>query len=394
VWNDRRGEGGKGEGRAPLFGRGFKLFSLFGFPIRIDLSWFLIAFLIAWSLAAGLFPAYYPQLSRGTYWAMGVIGALALFACVVLHELGHALMARRYGIQMKGITLFVFGGVAEMSDEPPSAGAEFAVAVAGPVVSIVLAGLFYLVAMVVEPVAAYGVVAYLAWINAILVAFNLVPAFPLDGGRVLRAVLWHWKQNLLWATGITARIGAGFGLAMMILAVFSLFTGNFIGAIWWFLLGMFLRSAAQMSYQQVVWRQFLSGTKVRGLMNTEPKTVGPEVTVDRFVDDYIYRYHHKMFPATVNGGLLGCVGIHDVKDLPREQWAEHTVGELVHPCTEENTIDQNADAVTALQRMNQTGSTRLMVVDGERLVGVISLRDMLSYLSRRMELESDQIVRV
>lgn len=325
---------------------------------------------------------------------MGVIGALALFACVVLHELGHALMARRYGIQMKGITLFVFGGVAEMSDEPPSAGAEFAVAVAGPVVSIVLAGLFYLVAMVVEPVAAYGVVAYLAWINAILVAFNLVPAFPLDGGRVLRAVLWHWKQNLLWATGITARIGAGFGLAMMILAVFSLFTGNFIGAIWWFLLGMFLRSAAQMSYQQVVWRQFLSGTKVRGLMNTEPKTVGPEVTVDRFVDDYIYRYHHKMFPATVNGGLLGCVGIHDVKDLPREQWAEHTVGELVHPCTEENTIDQNADAVTALQRMNQTGSTRLMVVDGERLVGVISLRDMLSYLSRRMELESDQIVRV
>jgi Zn-dependent protease len=377
-----------------LFGRGFKLFSLFGFPIRIDLSWFLIAFLIAWSLAAGLFPAYYPQLSRGTYWAMGVIGALALFACVVMHELGHALMARRYGIQMKGITLFVFGGVAEMSDEPPSAGAEFAVAVAGPVVSIVLAGVFYLVAMVVEPVAAYGVVAYLAWINGILVAFNLVPAFPLDGGRVLRAVLWHWKQNLLWATGITARIGAGFGLAMMILAVFSLFMGNFIGAIWWFLLGMFLRSAAQMSYQQVVWRQFLSGTKVRGLMNTEPKTVGPEVTVDRFVDDYIYRYHHKMFPATVNGGLLGCVGLHDVKELPREQWAEHTVGELVHPCTEENTIDQNADAVAALQRMNQTGSTRLMVVDGERLVGVISLRDMLSYLSRRMELESDQIVRV
>lgn len=376
-----------------MFGRRIDLFNVFGFAIRIDLSWFIVAVLVAWSLATGLFPFYYQGLSPTTYWWMGIAGALGLFVSVVLHELSHALVARRYGLAMKGITLFIFGGVAEMEDEPPSPKAEFMVAIAGPIASTLIAiglfGLHRVGQFSAWPVAVNGVIEYLAIINGVLVAFNLVPAFPLDGGRVLRSALWRWKDNLRWATRIAARLGSGFGIVLILLGVWSVLSGNFIGGMWWFLIGMFLRGAAQMSYQQLLIRQALEGEPVSRFMKSDPVTVPGRISIQELVDDYIYKHHFKMFPVTDNGTLRGCISTRQVKAVSREEWNSRRVGSLAEPCSPENTIRPETDAVKALARMNQSGASRLMVVDGDRLMGIIALKDLLNFLSLKIELEEE-----
>ncbi len=371
-----------------MFTKRIRLFNVFGFPLYLDLSWFIILVILIWSLAIRMFPRYYPGLEASSYWIMGVVGALSLFASVVLHELGHALMARRFGIEMRGITLFIFGGVAEMGSEPPSARAEFMVAIAGPVVSIVLAGLFYAASLIEGlPIEALGVLRYLALINTILVIFNMVPAFPLDGGRVLRSILWYTKDNLAWATRITSRIGAGFGVLLMVLGVFSLFAGDFVAAIWFFILGMFLRGAAQMSYQQLIIRRALEGEQVRTFMRREPVTVPTTIPLDRFVHDYVYRHHFKMYPVVDNGELLGCVTTRNLKDLTPDDWPHRTVGDVYQRCSPENVIEDTADATDALARMSQQGVSRMAVVHQGKLVGVIALKDLLEFLSLKIELE-------
>ncbi|MHC4789046.1 MAG: site-2 protease family protein [Planctomycetota bacterium] len=377
-----------------MFGRRFQLFTLFGFRIGIDLSWFVIAVLITWTLAEGMFgPGFFAdvlglgELPAAVRWSMGAAGALGLFASIVAHELAHSLVARGYGIQMKGITLFIFGGVAEMGDEPPHPEAELLVAIAGPIASMVL-GLGLLVSCILPwPGPVLGILAYLGIINLALVVFNMIPAFPLDGGRVLRSLLWAWKRNLRWATRITARLGSFFGLALIILAVVSVLAGNFLGGIWWFLLGIFVRGAARMSYQQLVVRGSLEGEQVRRFMQTQPCTVPPEISVADLVQDHIYRHHFKMFPVVADGELLGCISTREVKRLSREQWGATTVGDLARSCSEHNTVGPDADAMQALTRMNQTGASRLMVVDDGRLVGVIALKDLLRFVSLKVELE-------
>ncbi|NBC11352.1 MAG: site-2 protease family protein, partial [Planctomycetes bacterium] len=262
------------------------------------MSWFIIVVLIAWSLAMSVFPELYGELAPTTYWLMGVVGAVGLFACVLLHELGHALVARRFDVPMSGITLFIFGGVAEMRSEPPHARAEILVALGGPAVTAALAGMFGLAGLLPMPTAVGGVIAYLLLLNVVLFVFNAIPAFPLDGGRVLRGILWHMTGSLRRATATSSRIGSGFGALLIVLAVLQLLTGNFVGAIWWFVLGMFLRNAAQMGHQQVLVRDVLKGEPVRRFMTADPITVSPDTTIDELVDRYIYEHHFKLFPVT------------------------------------------------------------------------------------------------
>jgi Zn-dependent protease/predicted transcriptional regulator len=376
-----------------MFGKRFPLFELFGFKVWIDASWLIIAVLVAWSLAAGVFPSEYPGLATGELWWMGILGALGLFASIILHELSHSLVARRYGLRMRGITLFVFGGVAEMEEEPPSARAEFMMAIAGPSASIVIGALAYLAARAgqgVWPVEEAGVLSYLAWINFIVAAFNLIPAFPLDGGRVLRSALWHWKGNLARATRIAASFGQGFALVLMGLAVVQLLSGNLIGAIWWFVLGLFLRDAARSSYQQLVVNKALEGQPVQRFMTPDPITVRPDLSIQELVDDYIYRHHHKMFPV-VNGSqrLIGSIALKQVKEIPREQWPSHRVGEFAQPCSPENTIPADTGATQALSLMNKTGASRLMVTEDGHLVAVVTLKDLMGFLSTKLDLEGD-----
>jgi Zn-dependent protease/CBS domain-containing protein len=374
-----------------MFGKRFKLFKLFGFEVGIDLSWILIAILIAWSLSTGFFPFQYKNLSTQTYWMMGIIGAVGLFFSIIAHEFCHSLVARKSGMPMKGITLFIFGGVAEMGEEPPSAKAEFLIAVVGPLSSIAIAAIFYGINQVGAASgwspAINGVVGYLAMINGLLAVFNLVPAFPLDGGRILRSALWGWKGNLRWATRISSTIGSGFGIFLIIVGFIRILSGNFIAGLWIGLIGLFIQGAAKMSYQQLITRKALEGEPLKRFMKSEPVTVPESITIEELVEDYIYRYHYKLFPVVNSHKLLGCITTKEVKEVPRERWGQKTVGELADPCSAENTIGPDADAVQALSTMRRNNASRLMVVENDKLMGIIALKDMLEFLNFKVELD-------
>lgn len=377
-----------------MFEKRYTIFRLLGFEVRVDPSWLILAVLITWTLAGGVFPARYRDLHAAAYWWMGVAGAVGLFASIVFHELCHSLVARAYGIPMRGITLFIFGGVAEMDREPKSPKAEFLMAIAGPLSSLLLCAVFYGVAAVGArarwPVQLTGVMSYLGLINMLLAAFNLLPGFPLDGGRVLRSALWAIRGNLRWATRVASQIGAGMGTFIFIFGILNVLGGrNYVGGIWWVLIGMFLRNASRMSYQQLITRHAFEGEPVERFMEREPVTVERGISIAHLVEDYIYRYHFKMFPVVSEGTLVGCVSTGEVKGVPRERWDTVTVGDIATPCSAGNTIGADEDAMDAIALMTRTGNSRLLVVDGERLVGIVSLKDMLKLLSLKLDLEGD-----
>lgn len=373
-----------------MFGTRFELFRLFGIPIRLDLSWFVIAGLIAWSLATGAFPQVTPGLSSAAYWLMGVGGALGLFASIVLHEFFHAWVARRHEIPMQGITLFIFGGVAEMAAEPANPKAEFRMAVAGPLVSVAVGvGALALAGLGTGwPKALTGVLTYVGLMNLVLAAFNLVPAFPLDGGRILRAGLWHWKQDLRWATSVATRFGKVFSGVLMALGVFRLAAGDVLGGMWSFLIGLFLLRAAEAAYQQVLVSKALAGERVARFMTPNPMTLPSDLTLDEAVDRYFYRDRHKLFPVNDDGRLLGYLSTEELKRVPRADWRRRSVASLVVPCGPDSTIRSDADAMDALALMRRTGRPRLLVVDDGRLMGLVTLKDLLRFFALKVELEA------
>ncbi len=374
-----------------MFGKPIELFRIFGFAIRIDPSWFIVAILVTWTFTRS-FPVWVPGLAPGVYLLMGVAAAIGYFLSVVLHELCHALVARMYGMEMRGITLFIFGGVAEMPSEPPTAQAEFLVAAAGPAASFAIAlvcGAGYLVSSIAGlPAQVAAICGLLGILNATLALFNLAPAFPLDGGRMLRAGLWGWSGSLRRATRIASGIGSGFGLLLVGLGVLSTVRGNLVSGLWLFLLGLFVRNAAQASYQQLLLRRALEGEPVSRFMQTDPVTVPRAISVLDLVQNYIYKHHFKMFPVVDDGDrLLGCVTTRQVRQLPRDEWDRQTVGVLTERCTPENTVRADTDAMQALSMMSRTGASRLMVVEGDRLLGILALKDLLRFFSLKMELE-------
>lgn len=376
-----------------MFGKKIKLFKLFGFTVHIDLSWLFIAVLITWSLAKGVFPQEYENFKNTVYWYMGAAGALGLFLSIIFHELSHSLVARRFGLPIEGITLFIFGGVAEMHDEPETPKAEFFMAIAGPIASIII-GLFFLAFRFVGQTSGWsdpviGVVNYLAIINFVLAGFNLLPAFPLDGGRVLRSALWKWKNNIRKATQQASAIGKGFGTLLIVLGVLQFIAGGIVGGIWWFLIGMFMRNASQMSYQQLLVRKELEGERIERFMNENPVTVSPQTTIRDVVENYVYKYHYKMYPVVDDHTLVGCISTREIKEIDRDRWDDTTVSDIVSQCSTANTIDKNTDAMDALSLIHKSNNSRLMVTDGDKLVGILALKDLLKFLSLKVDLEGD-----
>jgi len=374
-----------------MFGTRWQLFRLRGIPVSIDASWLLVVALLSWTLT-DRFQEIVPGLPVYGYWVMGLITALAFFSCIVLHELGHALVAQRIGIPMRGITLFLFGGVAEMEGEPASSGREFAMAIAGPLVSLVLAGLFGLLAVTGGqmdwPRQVEVILLYLAGINLTVLVFNLVPAFPLDGGRVFRSILWGVSGNLRKATYWAALLGQGFAWVLIGLGLLQFFGGNFVGGIWLVLIGMFLSGAAQSSYRQVLTRQALRGEPISRFICTEPIVVPPSLDLRQWVEDYVYRHHHRTYPVASNGALEGVISTEALARFPRSEWDLHTVGEAMHRDFESITLRPGDDALRALEQMQRTGSTRLLVTDNGRLVGIVTLKDLLRFLELKLELET------
>lgn len=362
-----------------MFEHRWRLFRLFGFEVSIDPSWILIALLVTWSLAEGYFPSALPGHGKGLYWIMGVIGAVGMFVSIIFHEFCHSIVARRYGLPMKGITLFLFGGVAQMGDEPKSAKVEILMAAAGPAASIVLGGIFFAFFQLTRNLsgAIPELLAFLAVINWILAAFNLLPAFPLDGGRILRSILWWTKKDKSWATSTASAIGVGFGWVLIILGVLHMLKGNFLGGVWYALIGMFLGAAARSQGAVQEARSQFQRRKVSDLMTDDPVVLPADATIREVLEDHLLKQDFKFYPVVQDGRLAGCISTKTIKQTPPEQWDATKVMERAQSCGRSNAVSPDASAAEALKTMQDNSLRRLLVVRGEKLEGVVTLRDIL-----------------
>ncbi|WP_373028953.1 M50 family metallopeptidase [Sulfurovum sp.] len=371
--------------------RKMALFKLLGFTVSVDASWGIILFLVVWSLSKSFFPSYFPGLSIQTYWIMGVAGAIGLFISIIIHEFSHSLVARNYGMKIKGITLFIFGGVAEMKDEPNTPKSEFLMAIAGPIASFILSiffsGLYQIAETMKSPVPVIAILSYLSTINLLIAVFNMIPAFPTDGGRVLRSILWWIKGDIHWATQIASRISLMFAVVIIFTGFMNMVGDNSIGGLWWILIGSFLFFAANASYQKLLIKESFEGKTVRHFMNPRPVTVPSYITLQEFVDMYLYRYHYKMFPVVQNGKISGLITVQMLKLHTHEEWKHLLVGQVMQQQNPSNSIAANTSIDDALNKMNESGFTRLLVVEHNKVVGIITLKDLLEYIALKMELE-------
>jgi Zn-dependent protease/predicted transcriptional regulator len=355
----------------------FRLGRVAGIEIGVNWSWLVVFALITWSLASGVFPDQDPGHSRGTYVAMAVIAAVLFFVSLLGHELGHAVTARHEGMELDGITLWLFGGVARFKGMFPSAAAELRIALAGPAVSLVIGvGCSVLAWALALPSAVDGVLAWLGYVNLILLVFNLLPALPLDGGRVLRAILWQTRRDFAWATNVAASIGRGFGYLLIAAGVFLfIFQGAFGGA-WLAFIGWFLLGAAGAEQRHLAARQALGGLRVRDLMTPDPVSVPAGYTIGRFMDEVAWQRRHTTYPVLDDGHVVGLLAFRCLSSIPRNTWDARSIRECMLPLDQVPQLRADAAAIDALVELSETSVNRGVVLDGGRLVGIISAADL------------------
>jgi len=367
-----------------------KLGRIMGIPVRIHYTMWFVFILIAWSLAYGYMPSQYPGLGVAAYWAIGIASAVILFGSVLIHELSHSYIAKKNGLPIGRITLFFFGGVSEMTEEPQDPGLEVRMAAAGPLMSFLIAAvlsfLWYLGDIAKAPVAVTATLGYGALINAVLGAFNLLPAFPLDGGRVLRGSIWKRSKNLLGATKTATRVSEGISLLMMLGGFVSIIFGNFVNGIWIIFLGWFIRSGAETSLKQTLVGETLSGVTVGDIMTRDVLTVPSNITVQQLVSEYFLVHRHGGYPVVEDGEVLGMVTMHCVRSVPKERREAATVREAMIPCEQAVTVKPTVSALEALNIMARRNVGRLLVLDGPRLLGIVSRGDLMRTIRTRQEL--------
>jgi Zn-dependent protease len=320
---------------------------------------------------------------------MGICSALLLFASVLIHEFGHALTALRFGIRTRAIVLFLFGGVAQIAEEPSTPRVEFFVAAAGPVTSLALAAVLYVVSPALGDHPLGAVVQYLARVNLLLALFNLVPGFPLDGGRVLRALLWRASGNLQRATRVAARTGQAIAMLLIGGGLLLLFRSVLAG-LWLVLIGWFLDTGAQSSYQQVVLRQSLGDVRVGDIMSRDLHSIDPNLTVESAITEYFLPFKHGGFPVIFGDHLVGIVTLQDVSTVPNDRRATTSIREIMTPRDRLKTVKASDSAYTAFARMSQDAVGRLLVLDDSgNLIGIVTRSDLLHVLRLRADAQDD-----
>jgi Zn-dependent protease len=362
--------------------------TILGIPIRLHVSWVLIAVLITWTLAAGYFPQEYPGWNAGTYWLVGAITSIFFFASVLIHELGHSVLALREKVPVKSITLFIFGGVAEIGREPPTAGAEFRIAIAGPLSSLGLAALFGgMGAILADNAALAAPMAYLSRINLLLAGFNMIPGFPLDGGRVLRAALWAFGGSFQNATKWASRAGRVVAYGFILFGAGQiLLGGGFLNGLWIAFIGWFLNNAAESSYQQVLLRDTLSEVKARSVMTQECLTVSSGLGVDRLVEDHVLAGGQRCFFVADNGSMEGLITLHNLRSVPRAQRVGLTASQVMTRIDDVLRVHPEDDLWSVLQQMDEHDVNQVPVMDNDHFLGMITRERLLHDIRLRAEL--------
>jgi len=372
-----------------MFKNAIKIFSVYGIDIRIDPSWLLVAALFVWNLSAQYFPELLPGLSQSTYISLGIVAMLGFFASLLLHELAHSVVAISYGLKITGITLFIFGGVAGLKSEPKDARSEFWIAIAGPAMSFALALFGSVMANVLinmganEPVIV--LFAYLGLANLVLAIFNLVPAFPMDGGRVLRAFLWYLKSDLEYATRVASRLGTILGISFMAVGLFLVVSGAGVGGFWLILIGFFVFGSSRGAYESQKVDRILLGHTVEQMMTRGPITVSPSMTISELVHDVVLGRNVGFVPVVDGAELLGYIDRNILHGIDRTTWDDLTVGQAYVPLSADNSVPENYLVKELVGRMQLGGQKKFLVVRGDKLLGVISITDIITYISLENE---------
>jgi Zn-dependent protease/CBS domain-containing protein len=370
----------------------FKLGSIAGIDIRVHYTWLFAFFLIAWSLALGYFPTSNRDLGPATSWVLGAVAALLLFGSVLVHELAHSLVATARGLRVESITLFIFGGVSSIATEATSATDEFLVAVVGPLTSLALAGIFWAIGQVTGPASAAGAVAgYLAQANLLLGLFNIVPGFPLDGGRVFRSIVWAITGDMARATRIASYVGQAVAFVLIGWGVVNVLSGRLFDGLWIAFIGWFLNNGAEGSRQQVALHGALDGVSVTSVMDASPEVASLQLNLRDFMLEHALKRGKRALPVVDNGRLVGIVSITDGAHVPQDAWATTPVGQVMTRAPLK-TLGPDADLSAALQLMVENGVHQIPIVQNGNLLGMLSRADVMRYLhlSRDMQLRAAQ----
>ncbi|MBC7237513.1 MAG: site-2 protease family protein [Chloroflexi bacterium] len=371
-----------------MFKTRISLGTVFGIPLRIDISWLLIFVWVTWSFAGGYFAVRYPEWSGVLRWSAGIVASLAFFGSVLLHELGHALLARRMGMPVHDITLFVFGGVAEIVDEPRTPASEFLMALVGPLISLALSGILATVHLVTrgfsEPIAAIAFV--LGLMNLALGVFNLIPGFPLDGGRVLRSILWNARQDLLWATRWASRVGQVVAYGFILVGIVRFFSGNWLGGLWIALIGLFLDNAARTSYAQLTLRNLLEDYAVSDIMERECLLLPHHLSVESFIEQYLLGSGRRCYTVGDERGISGLLTVHNVRTVPKVDRPFISIAEVQTPLEELHVVGPDTSLWEALQIMGDAEVNQLPVLMDGQLVGLLTRQDLLRFIRARSAL--------
>jgi Zn-dependent protease len=366
---------------------GIVLGRIFGFQIDVDYSWFVIFFLILGTFTGVVFPAYAPGLGRSVYLAMGAAGAFLFFLSLLLHELAHAFVARWKGIHVEGITLFIFGGMARTRSEAVRPIDELEIAGVGPLASLLLAVVFYGLAVLADigvwHAGYFAVAEHLGFLNLALAAFNLLPGFPLDGGRLLRAAVWSVTKDLRKATRVATTAGRALGWLIIAGGVYLLvISDQLVSGLWFIFIGWFLAQAADASYTQLLLRQVLAGRVARDAMTHFPETVAPDVTIESLVDNYFMKRPYNSFPVTDDGIVIGMVTLLQVKRVPQAEWPELKVADVMTPLLDTLIVSPQSPMTEVLERMSENETRRVIVAQEWELRGIITGGDIANWLER------------
>jgi Zn-dependent protease/CBS domain-containing protein len=371
--------------------RGFRLGRVLGFEIRIDSSWFILFALILWTFSYVAFPRQVPGLATGTYLVMGLTGALLFFVSLLAHEISHSLVARAKNIPVEGITLFLFGGMAHTRMEAETPGDEFLIAGAGPVMSVAIAfllgGAWWAGVQLGWHPGVLAVLQYISLLNMVLAIFNLLPGFPLDGGRLFRAIVWKATGDVNRATRVASLGGRWLAYLLIAFGLLSAFGGNVLGGMWMVFIGWFLRNAAISSYQQHMVLSMLSGVRARQAMTPDPDTVPADATVRELIEEYFMRRRYAAYPVMENGRAVGLVTLNATRAVPRDDWDMLTARELMVPADAALVVRPEEPMLTVLDRLKASPTRRLMVMKDGDLVGIITTGDVGSWLERARQEE-------